>query len=88
MFAANVTPENIEWVSLSRFMLLAVLDIAITFDGAGVGSPTTAVSLTETVLFSVGVTAATALAGLQFVPQHYLPQMLDVQTLGFSLVNH
>ena len=63
LLAANVTPESIEWVSLSRFMLLAVLDIAITFGGPRVGSATTAVSLTETVLFSVGVTAATALAG-------------------------
>ena len=35
LFAANVTPENIEWGSFSRFMLLAVLDIAIMFDGPG-----------------------------------------------------
>ena len=58
-----ISPENIEWVSLSKFMLLTLLDIAITFDSPGVGSATTAVSLTETVLFSVGFTAATALAG-------------------------
>ena len=57
LFAANVTPENREWVNFSRLMFCAVLVIVNEFDGPWMGSVATGVLLAATTLDSTGTTA-------------------------------